>query len=113
MPSASRKALRELIAALEHHYEIARSADVVTDAVFEDAEAQLEDAFFTYDDVLFTDWGIALPLELVDDFEDEDDEDEGDEESGSGDFDEEELDEELLDEDQEFQDESLDDEEDG
>lgn len=76
MPSETRLALRELIDALEHHHEMTRNADVVTDAVFEDAEARLQDAFFTYDDLLFTEWGVELPLELVDDFEDEEDEDE-------------------------------------
>ena len=46
------------------------------------AENALQDAFFTYDDALFTAYGIELPFDIVDadDEDDEDDYDEGDDE---------------------------------
>lgn len=64
--------------ALEHHHELVRNLDVVTDTVLEDAEANLEDAFFTYDDVLYTAYGVELPLELLEDDYEEDGEENGD-----------------------------------
>lgn len=94
MTDDPRIALNQLIAALEHHYDIARNADVVSEAVFEDAEVRLQDAFFTYDDVLFTNSGVVLPLELMDDEYEEDEEDEDDEEDEVDDIDEEDLDDE-------------------
>lgn len=86
MSSEARAALGRLVAALEHHYNMACNADIVQPSVMEDAEARLQDAFFTYDDVLFTSFGIELPLELVDDYEDEEDE-EGEELVGVDDID--------------------------
>ncbi len=80
MVDTPREALSRLIAALEHHYEMACNADVVKPAMLEDAEVRLEDAFFTYDDALFTSFGIELPLELVDDFEEGDEAEDVDEE---------------------------------
>ena len=52
------------------------------DAALEAAELALRDAFFTYDDILFTQLGVELPFVILDDsdavhyyhFEDEDDE---------------------------------------
>ena len=41
MTNDPRVALKALIAALEHHLETARNSDVVSDAVFEDAEARM------------------------------------------------------------------------
>lgn len=73
MSSEARVALSRLVAALEHHLEMANNVDVVSPAMLEDAELRLQDAFFTYDDILFTTLGTELPLELVDDFADEDD----------------------------------------
>lgn len=72
MSSEARIALSRLVAALEHHFDMANNADVVSEAMLEDAELRLQDAFFTYDDVLFTTLGTELPLELVDDLGDED-----------------------------------------
>lgn len=72
MSSEARIALSRLVAALEHHFDMANNADVVSEAMLEDAELRLQDAFFTYDDVLFTTLGAELPLELVDDLGDED-----------------------------------------
>lgn len=83
MSTEARIALSRLVAALEHHFDMANNADVVSEAMLEDAELRLQDAFFTYDDVLFTALGIELPLELVEDLGDDDEEgdpDGGDEE---------------------------------
>lgn len=77
MSQNARVALSRLVAALEHHYEMACNADVVKPAMLEDAEVRLQDAFFNYDDALFTGYGIELPLELLDD-DDDDDDDDGD-----------------------------------
>ena len=71
-------ALSRLVAALEHHFEMARNADVVAPAILEDAELRLQDALFTYDDALFTSYGVELPIELLDDLDDGDDDDEED-----------------------------------
>ncbi len=78
MSSEARVALNRLMAALEHHFDMAKNADVVSSAMLEDAELRLQDAFFTYDDVLFTSLGIELPLELIDDYGDDDEDDDDD-----------------------------------
>lgn len=78
MSQNARVALSRLVAALEHHFEMACNADVVKPAMLEDAEVRLQDAFFNYDDALFTGYGIELPLELLDDGDDEDDGDDDD-----------------------------------
>ena len=72
MSQNARIALGRLVSALEHHYEMACNADIVKPAMLEDAEVRLQDAFFTYDDALFTNYGIELPLELLDDDSEED-----------------------------------------
>lgn len=90
MTDDPRVALKVLIAALEHHLETARNADVVSDAVFEDAEARVQDAFFTYDDALFTCCGVEVPLELVGDF-DEDTDEEDDDDDDEYDLEEEDI----------------------
>ena len=43
------------------------------------AENALQDAFFTYDDALFTAYGIELPFDIVDADDDEDYDDDEDE----------------------------------
>lgn len=88
-----REALNRLIAALEHHYDIAQNSEIVQEAALEGAEDRLQDAFFTYDDVLFTDFGVELPFELLDDDDDDDDFDDEDDDfifdiEGLGDDDE-------------------------
>ncbi len=85
MTNDPRVALKALIAALEHHLETARNSDVVSDAVFEDAEARVQDAFFTYDDALFTCCGVEVPLELVGDFDEDEDEDTDDDDDDDAD----------------------------
>lgn len=84
-----RTELDNLIAALQRHLEVASAADGNLDdsPVLNDAEEKLRDAFFTYDDALFTATGVELPFDILedddedydddnDDFLDDDDEDE-------------------------------------
>ncbi|WP_279057871.1 DNA primase [Mobiluncus mulieris] len=75
-----RRDLDALIYALERHLEVALSLDNEDDDsdVLIDAENRLRDAFFTYDDTLFTQTGVELPFDILDD----DDEDEGDNDAG-------------------------------
>ena len=76
MTTDPRTALSRLIAAFEHHFEVAQSPDS-DDAQLSQAEERLRDAFFTYDDELFTQFEVELPFDLLDDAyeDDEDDED--------------------------------------
>ncbi len=74
MATDPRDALNRLIAAFEHHFDLAQAGDRVDARTMEPAENLLRDAFFTYDDQLFTQYGVELPFDLVDD-EDLDDED--------------------------------------
>lgn len=110
MATDPRAALNRLIAALEQHFEAASNGDEFSPAVIA-AEDRLADAFFTYDDALFTAFGIELPLDIVDadedededddDFDEEDFEDDEDEDYDVDDFDEdddEDIDEEDLNE---------------
>ncbi len=106
MATDPRAALNRLIAALEQHFEAASTGDEFSPAVIA-AEDRLADAFFTYDDALFTAFGIELPLDIVDadedddeDFDEEDFEDDEDEDYDVDDFDEddEDIDEEDLNE---------------
>lgn len=94
MATDPRAALNRLIAALEQHFEAASTGDEFSPAVIA-AEDRLADAFFTYDDALFTAFGIELPLDIVDadeddddDFDEEDFEDDEDEDYDVDDFDE-------------------------
>ncbi len=75
-----RRDLDALIYALERHLEVALSLDNEDDDsdVLIDAENRLRDAFFTYDDTLFTQTGVELPFDILDD----EDEDEGDNDAG-------------------------------
>ena len=79
MTNDPRSALNRLIAAFEAHLDAAATGDDLSPAVVA-AENALQDAFFTYDDALFTAYGIELPFDIVDadDEDDEDDYDEGD-----------------------------------
>ncbi|MCI6584371.1 MAG: DNA primase [Mobiluncus porci] len=93
MSKDPRHALDNLIAALERHLEIAVSleGEVEDSEVLLDAENKLRDAFFTYDDTLFTMTGAELPFDILDD-------DDLDEESDD-DLDEDDLEDDLEDED--------------
>ncbi|MDK7162724.1 MULTISPECIES: DNA primase [Winkia] len=75
MPDPSLE-LERLIDALRVHFNAARDNDPDSDQVYE-AESALEDAFFRYDNALFTAYEAELPLDIVDD-EDDDDEDDDD-----------------------------------
>ena len=80
MTTKPRLVLDQLIAAFENHYEVA-SSDQVDEQALIDAEEALRDAFFTYDDVLFTQFEVELPFDLIVSDEEEDfDDDEDDEE---------------------------------
>ena len=107
MATDPRAALNRLIAALEQHFEASSTGDEFSPAVIA-AEDRLADAFFTYDDALFTAFGIELPLDIVDADEDEDDDDfdeedfeDDEDEDDDEDIDEEDLNEEDLDEEDE------------
>lgn len=91
MTNDPRSALNRLIAAFEAHLDAAATGDETSPAVVA-AEDALQDAFFTYDDALFTAYGIELPFDTFDSDED-DDEDEGEED----DYDDEDVDEDDYD----------------
>ena len=78
MTGDARRALTRLLNAFENHFDIARDGDEADDAELEAAELALRDAFFTYDDILFTQLGVELPFDILDEI-DEDDYDEEDE----------------------------------
>ena len=78
MTGDARRALTRLLNAFENHFDIARDGDEADDAALEAAELALRDAFFTYDDILFTQLGVELPFDILEDI-DEDDYDEEDE----------------------------------
>ena len=87
MTGDARRALTRLLNALENHFDIARDGDEADDAALEAAELALRDAFFTYDDILFTQLGVELPFDILDEI-DEDDCDEEDEDYDDEDEDE-------------------------
>ena len=106
MTGDARRALTRLLNAFENHFDIARDGDEADDAALEAAELALRDAFFTYDDILFTQLGVELPFDILDDSDDEDEDDEEDdyddeEEDEEDDYDDEEEDEEDDDDDEE------------
>lgn len=91
-----RLALEELIEAFKAHYELATS-DVDPDSdEFIDVEERLSNAFFTYDDVLFTQTEIELPFEILDE-EDFDDTEEYDEDFDDDDASDEDYDDDFVD----------------
>lgn len=87
MTGDPRRALTRLLNAFENHFDIARDGDEADDAALEAAELALRDAFFTYDDILFTQLGVELPFDILDEI-DEDDCDEEDEDYDDEDEDE-------------------------
>ena len=99
MTNDPRSALNRLIAAFEAHLDAAVTGDEESPAVVA-AENALQDAFFTYDDALFTAYGIELLFDIVDSEGDEDDdlgEDDYDDDEGEFDdeYDEDEYDDEA------------------
>ncbi len=95
MTRDARRALTRLLNAFENHFDIARDGDEADDAALEAAEMALRDAFFTYDDILFTQLGVELPFDILDDSDDEDDYDD-EEEDEEEDDDEEEEDDDFI-----------------
>ena len=88
MTNDPRSALNRLIAAFDAHLDAAATGDELSPAVVA-AENALQDAFFTYDDSLFTAYGIELPFEAFDsDGDDDDDDDDDDEDYDDGEYDE-------------------------
>lgn len=86
-------ALERLISALEAHFQAAQSDN---DLDLEEAENELQDAFFTYDNVLFDVLGVELPFDMIDEEDIEDDDDDDDFEYFDDDDDEDDA--ELVDE---------------
>lgn len=86
-----RRALTRLLNAFENHFDIARDGDEADDAALEAAELALRDAFFTYDDILFTQLGVELPFDILDDSEEDDEDDDSDYEDDDSDFEDDEA----------------------
>ncbi len=94
MTGDARRALTRLLNAFENHFDIARDGDEADDAALEAAELALRDAFFTYDDILFTQLGVELPFDILDDSDEDDGDGDSDYEDDDSDFeDDEETDE--------------------
>ena len=91
MTNDPRSALNRLIAAFEAHLDAAATGDELSPAVVA-AENALQDAFFTYDDSLFTAYGIELPFEAFDSDGDEEDDDEDYDDDGEYDEDDDDYD---------------------
>lgn len=72
MTQDPRDALNLLIAAFEHHFDVVQGGTAASDAVISQAEERLRDAFFTYDDVLFTRFDAELPFDILDEDDDDD-----------------------------------------
>ena len=96
MTRDARRALTRLLNAFENHFDIARDGDEADDAALEAAELALRDAFFTYDDILFTQLGVELPFDILDDSDDEDDYDDEEEDEEEDDDDEDEEDDDFI-----------------
>lgn len=65
MTGDARRALTRLLNAFENHFDIARDGDEADDAALEAAELALRDAFFTYDDILFTHLNVISDVNRV------------------------------------------------
>ena len=103
MTNDPRSALNRLIAAFEAHLDAAATGDELSPAVVA-AENALQDAFFTYDDSLFTAYGIELPFEAFDSDGDDDDDDDDDDEGYDDDGEYDDDDDEDYDDDGEYDD---------
>ncbi|TNU77051.1 DNA primase [Miniimonas arenae] len=93
MATDPRAALDRLVAAFEAHLEAARiNRDPDAEPVLTTA-GTLADAFDTYDDALFTAYGVDTPFDVYDDEEEDDDEGDEDEDGDSDeDYDDEDFD---------------------
>ncbi|WP_022867752.1 hypothetical protein [Schaalia vaccimaxillae] len=95
MTSQTRHALTRLIDAFETHFALAQLGEDSDADALEAAEEQLRNAFFTYDDELFTRFGVELPFDLLDEEDDEDFDE--DEEEDFDDVDEDDEDDDFID----------------
>ena len=91
MTGDPRRALTRLLNAFENHFDVARDGDEADDAALEAAELALRDAFFTYDDILFTQLGVELPFDILDDSDEDDEDDDSDYEDDDSDFEDDEA----------------------
>ena len=91
MTGDPRRALTRQLNAFENHFDIARDGDEADDAALEAAELALRDAFFTYDDILFTQLGVELPFDILDDSDEDDEDDDSDYEDEDSDFEDDEA----------------------
>lgn len=83
----SRAALDDLLDAFERHYLVACEEDSTSDELLK-AEDELLNAFFVYDDLLYIEHGVEIPIDLLADlFEDLDEEDHIDKSEFHEDFD--------------------------
>lgn len=86
-----RAALTQFVNALERHFELAASGRDSDDPHLRESSDTLADAFDTYDDALYEEFGVNTPFFLPadDDFDDDDDDlDEDDEEDDDYDLEE-------------------------
>lgn len=85
MTTDPRAALDRMIAALEEHLVAAQQRRGESDPKVEQAYRTLADAFDTYDEALFDNYGEATPFVLYDEVEDERDDDSDDEDEDEDD----------------------------
>ncbi len=83
MTGDARRAPTRLLNAFENHFDIARDGGRRRSKQL----SSRADAFFTYDDILFTQLGVELPFDILDDSEDDDDFDDDDDNEEDGDED--------------------------
>ena len=86
MTGDPRRALTRLLNAFENHFDIARDGGEVDEDALVAAEEALRDAFFTYDDILFTQLGVELPFDILDDSDEDYEDDDSDYEDDDSDF---------------------------
>jgi hypothetical protein len=113
MSDDPRAALAVFVNALERHLELASSGRNPDDPHLREAFDALSDAFETYDDALYDEYGVSTPFFVPaddDDFDDDDFDDDFDDEDDEVDEDDDDLDEFDDDEDDEQAYRGLDDE---
>jgi len=81
MTGDPRRALTRLLNAFENHFDIARDGDEADDAALEAAELALRGAQSGRDDILFTQLGVELPFDILDDSDEDEDDYEDEEET--------------------------------
>ncbi|MFC7406816.1 DNA primase [Georgenia alba] len=89
MANDPRAALDRLIAAFEAHYDAVVAARDSDAPGVVSAANTLMDAFDTYDDALFTGYGVDTPFDIYTDDDDDDDDEDDDEDDDDLEFDDE------------------------